>query len=74
MPAWTIFQNPITIHSDSLLWLLAPLCVAVAVVYKAIRVHDIRRFHWEVLVLLGYMLVGLVVLGGGLWLLQEYWP
>jgi len=74
MMAWTVFYNPIALPFDSLLWFLLPLCVAVAVVYKTVRTHDLRRLPLEILVLMGYMLVGLIALGGGLWLIQEYWP
>jgi EamA domain-containing membrane protein RarD len=74
MIAWTLFHNPMPLRSDVLLWLLLPLCASVAVVYKAIRTHELRRLPLEMLALLGYMAAGLVVLGTILWLIQAYWP
>lgn len=66
-----LFVNPMVLPFHSLLWLLMPLCVSVAVVYKAIRTEDLRRLPREILVLLAYMLVGLLVLAGALWLLAD---
>ena len=75
MIAWTLFTNPITLSSDSQLWLLAPLCLGVAVIYKAVRVEDLRRLPLQVAGLLAvYMVGGLIALGVLLWLLHEYWP
>ena len=74
MIAWTLFHNPVTISFQAEMWLLLPLCAAVAVVYKTIRAQSLRRLPWEILGLLGYMAVGLVVLCVGLWLVHEYWP
>ncbi|KPK45412.1 MAG: hypothetical protein AMK72_11070 [Planctomycetes bacterium SM23_25] len=74
MIASSLFTNPIPIRSDDLLWFLLPLCAAVAVVYKAIRTKNLRHLPLEVAVLMGYMIVGLAILGGALWLLQAYYP
>jgi len=74
MIASTLFRNPMTLPFYSLLWFLPPLCVAVAVVYKTVRTENLRRLPLEILVLMGYMIVGLVALGAGLWVIQEYWP
>jgi len=74
MIAWTLFYNPIVPGSDSLLWLLGPLCVSAAIIYKTVRTHNLRRLHLEMLALLGYMAAGLAALGMGLWLIQKYWP
>ena len=70
----TLFVNPITIPIKYQLWLLLPLCAAVATVYKTIRVTDIRRLYIEILSLLAYMVAGLVALGVALWALHTYWP
>jgi len=72
--AWTLFYNPITLSFYGELWLLLPLCAAVGVVYKTIRIHHLRRLPREVLFLVLYMVAGLVLLSVGLWLVQEYWP
>lgn len=72
--AWVIFYNPITLSFNNFLWLLIPLCASVAIVYKTIRVTDLRRLPIQVLALLFYMVCGLVALGVLLWLLHQYWP
>jgi 4-hydroxybenzoate polyprenyltransferase len=70
----TLFYHPILLSFDSELWLLLPLCFAVGLVYKAIRINDLRRLPREMLFLMAYMVVGLTVLCAALWLIQEYWP
>ena len=74
MMPWTLFTHPILIRYDQHLWFLLPLCAAVAITYKTVRTKNLRRLPLEVLVLMGYMLVGLIALGGALWLVQEYYP
>jgi len=74
MMAWTPFYNPMPMSSATVLWLVLPLCASVAMVYKTVRTKDVRRLPWEVLWLFVYMVVGLIVLGVGLWLLMKYWP
>ena len=70
----SLFYNPIQLPSDSLLvWLVLPLCVAVAVVYKTLRTRSLRRLPLEIGLLMLYMVLGLAALGAGLWLIQEYW-
>jgi hypothetical protein len=69
-----LFYNPMTLSFDGELWLLLPLCAAVGVIYKTIRIHHLRRLPWEILYLTAYMFSGLVVLSVVLWLIQEYWP
>lgn len=70
----TIFVNPFPIHTTAVLWLILPLCLAVAIVYKAVRTRDVGRLWIEVAQLALYMVAGLSALGAGLWLIQEYWP
>lgn len=70
----TIFVNPITIPFRYQLWMLLPLCAAVATVYKTIRTTNVRRLHIEILALLAYMVGGLVALGVVLWAIHTYWP
>jgi len=74
MIAWALFYNPMTLGFYSELWLVFPLCAAVGLVYKTIRIHDLRRLPREILVLLIYMVVGLSVLATALWGIHEYWP
>jgi hypothetical protein len=71
-----LFYNPYPLHMPSVaaLWLVIPLCACVAIVYKALRVSEVRRLPLEAAKLLLYMVSGLVVLGAGLWALVSYWP
>ena len=71
---WAIFQQPVALSFDAELWLLLPLCAAVGLVYKTIRIDDLRRLPREIAFLMAYMVVGLVTLCLGLWLIQAYWP
>ncbi len=70
----TIFIHPVVLPYHSLLWLLLPLCFGVAVIYKTIRIGDLRRLPKEILALSAYMLFGLAALGAGLCLIMSYWP
>lgn len=70
----TLFYNPLILPSDStLLWLLLPVLVGVAVVYKTIRTKNLRRLWLEVVSLVAYMIVGLAVLAVVLWVVDHYW-
>jgi uncharacterized membrane protein (UPF0182 family) len=70
----TLFVHPMTLSTQSVLYLVLPLLAAVAVAYKTIRVREIERLPREIVVLVLYMTIGVIVLGVGLWLVQEYWP
>ncbi|MDY6914417.1 MAG: hypothetical protein SVT52_08180 [Planctomycetota bacterium] len=75
MIAWKIFYNPMNLPvGGAMLWLLLPLCVSVAVVYKTVRTKKLSRLPLEILALLGYMCAGLLTLGAVLWIIREYWP
>lgn len=69
-----LFYNPITLSSDSELWLLLPLCAAVGLVYKTIRVEHLSHLLKEFLLLMLYMAFGLVALCTLLWVIHTYWP
>jgi len=74
MIAWTPFDNPIVLRSDAVLWLVLPLIVSVAIVYKTIRTRNLRRLPIQVLGSVVYMAVGLAALCVLLWLIGTYWP
>ena len=74
MTILALFSKPMTLHFDSLLWLLMPLCIVVAVVYKTLRTEDLRRLPIQIGRLVLCMAGGLAVLGLGLWALHQYWP
>jgi hypothetical protein len=70
----TLFHHPIVLPFGAQLWLVLPLCAVVAIVYKTIRVPDLRHLWRAVAGLMAYMVAGLVVLSAVLWLIDEYWP
>jgi hypothetical protein len=69
-----LFVHPQAIPFDMILWLLLPLCASVAIVYKTIRVDNLRQLPRQAGILIIFMLAGLVALGAGLWIIHEYWP
>lgn len=71
MPA-TLFYNPMQWSSGSLLWLLLPLWLAVAVVYKTIRTRGLRRLPLDILAVFLYLVGGSAALALALWLVQEF--
>ena len=68
------FKYPMTLGPYAQLWLLGPLLIAVAVIYKTIRAQTVKSIPIESLKLLGYMAGGLVVLCGALWAISSFWP
>ena len=66
-----IFKPPIQMGADHI-WLVLPLCMVLAVVYKTIRVKYIRQLPLQILSLWAYIFVGLVSLAVAFWLLVEY--
>jgi hypothetical protein len=74
MIAWVPFVEPLQISATAIFWLLLPLLLAVAIVYKAVRSQDLHRIGIEIAGLMLYMVAGLTALGAGLWLVHTYWP
>ena len=66
-----IFKHPIQM-GVSHIWLVLPLCMVLAVVYKTVRVKHIRQLPMQILSLWAYIFVGLVSLAVVFWLLVEY--
>ena len=52
--------------------LLLPLLAAVAVVYKTIRVRDLRNLPLQIFILWAYMAAGLVGLAAALYVLADH--
>ncbi len=67
-----LFYYPMQLPQNLVLWMVLPLCLSVAIVYKTIRVGEIRRMPREALGLFLYIVVGLTILGGALYLVLEY--
>ncbi len=66
-----IFKHPVQLGIDHI-WLVIPLCIVLAVVYKTIRVRHLRQLPLQILGLWAYIFVGLATLAAALWLLLEY--
>lgn len=68
--AWRPFLDPIDITGYRL-WLMLPLILVVAVVYKAIKIDDLRKLPRQSVVLFlqifSFMILALIAL----WLLAE---
>ena len=60
--AYTPFLRPLPVW-DYWAWLLVPLCVAVAVVYKSIKCHSMRRVPVEAAKATMYILSGMFIAG-----------
>jgi hypothetical protein len=55
----TLFMHPQHI-ADRDMWIIIPLSLAVAAVYKSIRTEHIRHLPREILLLTAYILAGVV--------------
>jgi hypothetical protein len=69
-----LFFTPITISSSLELWLVLPLCAAVGLIYKTIRVERMALLPMEFIRLTAYMIAGLTLLCAALWAIHTYWP
>ena len=69
-----LFQHPMTLSTSLAFWLLLPLCVTVAVVYKALRAPHVSQVPRQSAVLMGLLLAGLATLAAALWAVARWWP
>jgi len=69
----TLFYHPMHWSSDTLLWLVLPLCASLAIVYKTVRTRNLRRLPIQIVTLIGLLIVGMAVLVVGFWLFQKCW-
>jgi len=67
----SLFVHPITMGRNSL-WLVLPLCMVLAVIYKTIRVQTLRELPLQIFILWLYIIGGLIALGVVFYLLLEY--
>lgn len=58
LAAYVPFVTPLPI-ADYWAWLLLPLCVAVAVVYKTIKCYRVRQVPWEATVITLWILASM---------------
>jgi hypothetical protein len=70
---WTLFYHPMVLNFQELLWMLLPLCILVAISYKAVRTENLRRLPLEILQLSLYLIAGIIGLGVGLYVIQRIW-
>jgi hypothetical protein len=59
LAAYVPFLTPLPVW-DYWYLLLVPLCAGVAVVYKAIKAHEVRRIPWEATVITLWILFGMI--------------
>lgn len=69
--AYTPFIDPINAHSTWYL-LLIPLAVGISVVYKAVRVGDLRYYPRQVLAMTGQIVGVMVLLAVGAYVLIQH--
>lgn len=69
-----LFTQPMAISTSDAFWLLLPLLIAVAIVYKTVRIPTLRGLPLKIVILVAEMLGGLAALGAALYLIQAYWP
>lgn len=66
----TLFYNSAQIPWRAAMWFVIPLCLAVTIVYKTVRIDDLRKLPIQSVMLMGYLLICLLALGVVLWLIQ----
>lgn len=70
MSLLALLVHPVQMTNEHVL--LLPLLATVAVVYKTIRVRDLRSLPLQVLILWAYMAAGVVGLAAALYVLAEH--
>ena len=66
-----LFSKPILLGMGHI-WLVIPLCMTLAIVYKTVRVRRLRQLPLQILSLWAYILTGLTALAVAFWILLEY--
>ena len=66
----TLFYNSCQVPWSATIWFVIPLCFSVTIVYKTVRIGNLRKLPIQSVMLMGYLLGCLLVLGVGLWLIQ----
>ncbi|MHC4996568.1 MAG: hypothetical protein ACYTGQ_16100 [Planctomycetota bacterium] len=67
--AYTPFLHPINALHDHWLWCLPPLVIAIAVVYKTLKLEPLEHLVSESAQLAAYILFLMAVAAAGLWAL-----
>lgn len=64
-----LFTTAIPLGGSHRLMLFFPLCLSIAIVYKTLRTESIREIPISSLILWGTIILGMYVVGVGLWAL-----
>jgi hypothetical protein len=68
--AWRPLLDPLPLH-EQWMWLLLPLSAAIAVVYKTLKLDDLRQLPRQAARLTVLIVVSMIVAAIGLWVLTE---
>lgn len=69
--AWRPFLDPINLH-DQWFLLLIPIALGVSMAYKAVRVHDLRTYPRQVIVMTVQIILAMALLGLGSYLFIQH--
>ncbi len=69
-PAWRPFLEPLDLHHHWM-WLIIPIALAIALVYKALKLDDLRRLPWEAARLAAIIVAAMALAGLVLWAVNE---
>jgi len=68
--AWRPFLEPLDLH-EHWMWLIIPVAVAIAIVYKALKLDDLRRVPAEAARLTVIIIAAMAAAGLVLWAVNE---
>ena len=67
-----VFMHPMTLNRTQQMLMLLPLCLSISLVYKTIKLDDVRQVPVASLVSWGTIILGMYAIGVGLLLLYEW--
>lgn len=70
MLGFRVFREPLPLDRFQILMLL-PLIVAISIIYKTIKVHNLSQLPRQVAILVTQILVLMVLVASALWLTSE---
>lgn len=68
--AWRPFLDPLPLH-EPWMWLLVPLALAIAVVYKTLKLEDLRDVPVQAARLTGVIVLSMIAAATLLWMITE---
>jgi hypothetical protein len=69
--AWRPFLDPVNALHDVWWLLLLPMAILVSIIYKALRIPDLRRLPLEATMLTGQIVFGMLGLGLAIHIIAE---